>query len=80
MAAIGAQQTLMLVLVAFRFCPLRTLIEFSFNSSVGWFQDLCALPVSDIRAPRNDGQIGTTVCRAGALHDIERGDRTPQAF
>src|SRR5262244_1904341 len=31
---------------------------------------------SDPRAPRDNGQIGTSVGRAGALHDVECGDRT----
>ena len=32
------------------------------------------------RPSRDDGQIGTGVCRAGALHDIECRDRPPKTF
>src|SRR5262249_31309928 len=44
----------------------------------------CSAPSSDravfrrsgLRLPRDDGQIGTSVFRAGALHDVECRDRT----
>src|SRR6516162_6192976 len=35
---------------------------------------------SDPRPPRDNGQIGTSAYRAGALHDVECRDRPPQTF
>ena len=30
--------------------------------------------------PRDDGQIGTSICRAGALHDVKCRDRTAKTL
>src|SRR6516225_9730771 len=61
-------------------CPLRDL-----RGQLGnWLSCVDCGPSRCLRSgrrpPRDDDQIGTSVGRAGALHDVECRDRPPQTF
>jgi hypothetical protein len=46
----------------------------------GGFLSLRVVRASDPRAPRDDSQIGTSLGRTDALHDVERRDRTAKTL
>jgi hypothetical protein len=64
-----------------RFCPEAAVRMGRRKYLIGWWKrDLRVGRGSDPRVPRNDGQIGTSLRRAGALRDIERRDRAAKTL